>query len=203
MRKFRTPYLFRWIFHRRVWGFSLVSTKVYLTFDDGPTEECTRWILAQLKEHEALATFFCVGANAKALPELMKEMRSEGHAIGNHTMRHEKGTKVSKSDYLASIEDASKHIPSPLFRPPYGRVPMAYTSAIRKSYRIVMWSWLSYDYDKEVPVETILKSAKSIRGGDILVLHDNLKSFDRVQEILPALLCILNEKGLKCDVISA
>lgn len=203
MRKFRTPYLFRWIFHRRVWGFSLDTNKVYLTFDDGPTEKCTQWILAQLQEYQAKATFFCVGANAKKHPELMTQIRSEGHALGNHTMHHEKGTKVSKKDYLASMEEASKYIQSSLFRPPYGRVPMLFTGAIRKSYRIVMWSWLSYDYDKEVPVENILKSAQSVRSGDILVLHDNLKSFERLQEILPELLKLLREKGFEFDVISA
>ncbi len=66
-----------------------------------------------------------------------------------------------------------------------------------------MWTWLSYDFDKTVPVETILESAKSIRNGDILVLHDNVKSFERVQEILPKLLQIIRSKGLEFDVISA
>lgn len=203
MKQFRTPYLFRCIFHRRVWGFSLQSNTVYLTFDDGPTPECTRWILDVLAEHNVKATFFCVGANAQKYPELMEAMVSEGHQIGNHTMRHERGTATPKDQYVKSIEEAAEHIDSPLFRPPYGRIPMTFTKDLRKKYHIIMWSWLSYDYDKSVPVNDVLQQAKRIKSGDILVVHDNTKSFERLQQILPKLIETVHEKGLKFDVISA
>ena len=80
---------------RRTWGFSSLNT-VYLTFDDGPTEELTQNILTILKEKGVKATFFCVGSNAKNNPELMSKMIREGHVVGNHTMRHENALKTSK-----------------------------------------------------------------------------------------------------------
>lgn len=203
MKNFRPPYLFRWIFHRRVWGFSLREPKVYLTFDDGPTTEGTEWILATLREHDAKATFFCVGENARRHPDLMQKMIEEGHTVGNHTMRHEKGIKTEKDVYLRSVEEAKEWIPSKLFRPPYGRVPMAFARSLRKEYSVVMWTWLSYDYDATVPVERILKEAERIRPGDILVLHDNVKTFARLQEVLPPLLEILKKKQLEVVAISA
>lgn len=193
---FKTPNLFRWIFYRRIWGFSS-SNKVYLTFDDGPTEELLPWILDFLKQENIKATFFCVGENARDLPELMDRMRNEGHSIGNHTMRHEKGTKTSQKDYLDSIDEASKYTSSTLFRPPYGRMPVHYFKVIARNYKIIMWNWLSYDYDHSIDVSRILKEAEKIKPGDILVLHDNVKVESRLKEILPRLATILREKGFE------
>lgn len=203
MTKFRTPYLFRWIFHRRIWGFSIKEPFVYLTFDDGPTPECTEWILQTLKQHNAVATFFCVGTNVQKHPELAGKLTEDGHAIANHTMRHEKGTQTDKETYFESISKAAEYIDSNVFRPPYGRIPMKYTRDLRKNYKVIMWTWLSYDYDKTVPVEKVLKSAESIRNGDIIVLHDNVKSFERLKIILPEILKIIDRKNLKYATIDA
>ncbi len=200
-RFFKTPTLFRWIFYRRVWGFSS-SDKVYLTFDDGPTEELLPWLLDYLKTEKIQATFFCVGENAKNLPQLMQRMRDEGHSIGNHTMRHENGIKTSKLDFLKSIEEASQYTSSTLFRPPYGRMPLHYFSSISKNYKIIMWSWLSYDYKQDIEVARILKEAQRIKAGDILLLHDNKKVANRLKEILPEIISIIREKGLEFAIIN-
>jgi hypothetical protein len=65
-----------------------------------------------------------------------------------------------------------------------------------------MWSWLSYDFDHSIPIETILsKAQKQIKAGDILVLHDNPKCADRVKILLPQLLDIISEKKLVFRVI--
>lgn len=196
MYLFKTPFIFRWIFPRKVWGVS-ASKQVYLTFDDGPTVELTRWILDVLQKENVKATFFCVGENAKQHSELIVEMCSAGHAIGNHTMRHEKGSKASKQAYLDSIEEAAPYTSSTLFRPPYGRLPISFVKPIRKKYKIIMWTWLSYDYDHSVPVDKILEEAKKIKAGDILVLHDNVKVEERIKVLLPQIISIAKEKGLQ------
>lgn len=201
IRFFKTPFFHRWIFHRRVWGFSNKSV-VFLTFDDGPNAELTNWILDFLEGENIKATFFCVGENAKQYPELIDKMRQGGHSVGNHTMNHEKGIRTSKKKYLDSIEEASKYIQSDLFRPPYGRVWMRYTSQIRKKYKIIMWSWLSYDYDSAISIEKVLnKAERQIKGGEIIVLHDNIKTEDRLKILLPKLILLIREKNLKFDVI--
>lgn len=201
MKLFRTPTIFRWIFPRRTWGFFDTPKKVYLTFDDGPTPSLTSWILEELSKHNLKATFFCVGANVKKYPELMKRIVEEGHVVGNHTMRHEKGTSIDKDLYLQSIAETNELVQSNLFRPPYGRLPMNFTSTINKKYRIIMWTWLSYDYDKTVSVSTILQKAQKIKGGDILVVHDNEKVTERIKEILPELISIVQGKGLEFEAI--
>jgi peptidoglycan/xylan/chitin deacetylase (PgdA/CDA1 family) len=122
-----------------------------------------------------------VGSNAKRYPGLMSKMIQEGHGVGNHTMRHEKAGMTSKKAYLASIYEASNYIDSKLFRPPYGRLPIGYVRSIKKSYEIIMWSWLSYNFDVDVTAEYILEKARSqIKPGHILVLHDNLKVKDKL-----------------------
>ncbi len=194
--------VFRWMFPRRRWGFSVNEKTVYLTFDDGPTEELTEWILRVLEEQQVVATFFCVGANAQKHPQLIQKIVQQGHAIGNHTMKHEKGTAVTKKEYLNSIKLAEEFIPSALFRPPYGRMPMTYTRSIARKYKIIMWTWLSYDYDHSVPIKTILEKARRIRKGDILVLHDNQKMQGRIQELLPQLIHQLKEAGFQFKAIS-
>jgi peptidoglycan/xylan/chitin deacetylase (PgdA/CDA1 family) len=201
VKLFRTPTIFRWIFPRRTWGFFNTPKKIYLTFDDGPTPLLTTWILDELAKHNIKATFFCVGANVKEYPALLSRIKQEGHAVGNHTMRHEKGTSVDKQLYLQSIAETDELVKSDLFRPPYGRLPMSFTSAIRKKYRIIMWTWLSYDYDKTVSIATIIEKAQKIKGGDILVVHDNEKVLERIKEILPQLIAIVQSKGLEFDSI--
>ncbi len=202
-KQFRPPFFIPWLLRKRLWYQKKAVNAVFLTFDDGPTASFTDWILNELAKHDIKATFFCVGTNAEKFPELMQRIQEEGHAVGNHTMCHERGTKVSRKSYLKSIEDTSRIVPSKLFRPPYGRIPMTYTPSISKDYRIIMWSWLSYDFDPSVSIETILKKAETIRAGDIIVLHDNEKVTDRVKIILPGLIRVIQQKNLKFATLSA
>jgi peptidoglycan/xylan/chitin deacetylase (PgdA/CDA1 family) len=182
---------------RRTWRMERAENAVYLTFDDGPIPDVTPWVLDQLKEAGVKATFFCVGDNVQKHPEIYQRLLSEGHAVGNHTMKHEKGTKVSFTRYLNSVEDTSRIMESKLFRPPYGRMTWKQSRALRREYKIVMWSWLSYDFDPKVSVSKIIEKARNeIRSGDIVVFHDNVKSFERLKVILPEVLNDLRNKGL-------
>ncbi|MEY3236713.1 MAG: hypothetical protein RI883_814 [Bacteroidota bacterium] len=198
MRLFKTPRFFRLIFPNKTWGFSRLENAVYLTFDDGPSPEVTTWVLDALKEKGISATFFCVGANVKHNAEIYQRIINEGHSIGNHSMKHERGNKTANDDYIKSIEEANKFIDSNLFRPPYGRITLSQTRNLKKKYKIIMWSWLSNDFDTNVSIDTILKKAnKQIKAGDILVLHDNPKSFERLKILLPMLIDCINQKGLE------
>lgn len=186
----------------RTWGFSTSEKVVYLTFDDGPDPRITPYVLDTLKEEEIKATFFCVGENVRLYPDLYQTVLSEGHSVGNHTMRHEKGTEVSNKKYFDSIEECANLVQSDLFRPPYGRATWNQSRMLSKKYRIIMWSWLSYDYDRSVSVEEILENAKTIKNGDILVLHDNVKVEDRIRQLLPVLIKDLKERGFAFQAIT-
>jgi peptidoglycan/xylan/chitin deacetylase (PgdA/CDA1 family) len=62
---------------------------IYLTFDDGPNGNYTPTILDVLKKYNVKATFFVLGQNASARPDLLKREVNEGHAVGIHTWSHE------------------------------------------------------------------------------------------------------------------
>lgn len=188
IRFFKTPHLIKKFFFRRLWGFSISKKSIYLTFDDGPHPEITPWILDYLTQEKIQATFFCVGDNVRKYPEIYARILKDGHAVGNHTMYHNKARTSLKKEYFDSINKASDFIETTLFRPPYGRLPITWENAISKKYKIVMWSWLSYDFDKNISVETILKKAKKIKSGDILVLHDNPKISEKQKDLLPQLI---------------
>ena len=62
--------------------------KLALTFDDGPDPDWTPKILDILKEKNVKASFFIIGNNAQAHPDLVQRIVAEGHDVGNHTFSH-------------------------------------------------------------------------------------------------------------------
>ena len=197
MKIFKVPRFFRLFFPNKTWDFSTSEKVIFLTFDDGPDPGITPWLLDFLANNKIVATFFCVGENVKKYPEIYTRILAEGHAVGNHSMYHQKGIRISLKEYVQSAELASQFIDSKLFRPPYGRMTIRQTYALRKKYAIIMWSWLSFDYDPSISVSKIIAKAKrQIQAGDILVLHDNSKTTDRLKVILPEIVEITRDKGL-------
>ncbi len=99
--------------------------KVALTFDDGPDPEWTPKILDVLKEHDAKATFFLIGAQVEKFPGIAKRIYNEGHEIGNHTFTHPDVSVISKRYFEVELNLTERLFESklgvkPVFmRPPY------------------------------------------------------------------------------------
>jgi peptidoglycan/xylan/chitin deacetylase (PgdA/CDA1 family) len=201
LRLFRPPRWIDWVYPSCTWRFVVSDNTVFLTFDDGPHPDITPFVLEQLAIYNMKATFFCVGENMMRYPELVHSILDQGHKIGNHTMRHTKGTSVTNNVYLQSVDDFEQNFHSELFRPPYGKMRFSQRRLLKQHYRIVMWSWLSYDYDTSVSVQTILQRALTIKKGDIIVLHDNPKITERQKELLPQLLELLHRKNTRSEII--
>lgn len=111
---------------------------MYLTFDDGPSEECTDKVLDVLKEKNVKATFFLIGEYVEKYPEVAKRIAAEGHAIGIHCYRHDYGVLYeSKESYLEDFQKAYDTIykvtgvETKLFRFPGGSVN-AYNEDVRE-----------------------------------------------------------------------
>ena len=83
---------------------------VYLTFDDGPVPDETPWVLAQLAEFQAQATFFCVGENLARYPEIARAALAAGHRLGNHTHHHRSAWTTPRAAYLADAAECQLHI---------------------------------------------------------------------------------------------
>lgn len=163
---------------------------VYLTFDDGPHPLATPFVLDQLSQYEAKATFFCIGKNVVEQPDLYRRILDEGHAVGNHTHNHLKGWTTKTKTYIENTLEAAKYIDSKLFRPPYGRIKRMQASQLQQmGYRIIMWNLLSADFDTALePVRCLENVVFHLKPGDIVVFHDSQKAWDRMSYALPRVL---------------
>lgn len=203
----KTPWWLRMLYSNKlVWRMKNTGTPtVYLTFDDGPHETATPFVLDQLRYYDAKATFFCIGKNVAAHRGLFDRIREEAHAVGNHTQQHLNGWKTDTETYLADIAAAHKYIGSHLFRPPYGRIKKAQAYMLSQSthaWKICMWDVLSADFDVTVTPEKCLENVlRNIEPGSIVVFHDSTKAWDRMSYALPRVLAYCKEKGWACKSI--
>ena len=197
----KTPSLLKRIYSAYLWSVNTSEKELYLTFDDGPHPEATPFVLKNLKQYNALATFFCIGKNVVAHPELYKQILSEGHSVGNHTFNHLNGWKTKNDIYLKDIAEASNYIDSNLFRPPYGRITSFLAKNLRpvmkgKEPRVVMWDVLSADFDTTITKEQCLANVVlQAVPGSIVVFHDSEKAMPRLEYALPRVLNYFTEKG--------
>lgn len=192
----RPPEIITRLMPRVTWGFYGEHMKVFLSFDDGPTPDVTPWVLDRLKEFNAKATFFCLGRNVDHNPEIYNRILDDGHSVGNHTYSHLKGYGTRNQQYLDDIELAGNLINSELFRPPYGRILSSQISEILKSYKIIMWDVLSYDYNRRVSGDVIVGNViRNVRSGSIIVFHDSAKARKNLYHALPKVLEYLSKGG--------
>ncbi|HTM99177.1 MAG TPA: polysaccharide deacetylase family protein, partial [Pedobacter sp.] len=99
----KSPLLLKWFYSALTWNKSRSQKIVYLTFDDGPIPNVTEFVLNTLKSFKIKATFFCIGDNILKHPDLFERLKSEGHAIGNHTFNHLNGWKTDNKTYLQNF----------------------------------------------------------------------------------------------------
>lgn len=194
----RTPNIVKALYHDLEWNISNSDRGIFLTFDDGPSPEVTPQVLDLLKIHNAKATFFCIGDKVNKHPELFQRIIAEGHRIGNHTYNHKNGWKTKNFEYFKNVLSCDQLTKSKLFRPPYGRVTRSQSKALKKRFRIIMWSVLSGDFDKKTTKEKCLSNVvKNTDAGSIVVFHDSLKSADKMLFALPQVLKHFNDRNYK------
>jgi len=157
-----------------------VGRTIAMTFDDGPSEKLTPMLLDMLKQRGIHATFFVVGQNAAAYPDILKRAVAEGHEIGNHSWSHPQLTHLSMegvdSQILktnAAIHAAIGHDPV-LMRPPYGATSAALNKHFAQTYgmKVILWSVdpLDWKYRNSARVEREILS--QVGPGGIVLSHD-------------------------------
>lgn len=186
-----------------VWRKDSSSKVVYLTFDDGPIPECTPAVLDILARYGVKASFFMVAANAERYPELLMRVRSEGHTVGNHTYHHMRGHQSCMQNYVADALRGESVLATKLFRPPHGRMRYSQKNAmLAAGYTIYLWDVLTHDYNPRYSVEKILSVVKRYtRNGSIIVMHDSIKSRDRMLKVLPLVIEWLQSEGYLLEAL--
>ena len=189
----KTPWLLKKLYPTFIWHVPTEEKTLYLTFDDGPHETATTFVLDELKKCGAKATFFCIGKNVVNHPEIYRRIQAEGHAVGNHTYNHLNGWKSDDTMYINDIIKASEHIDSRLFRPPYGRIKKFQAKLLQRNdnpvhrlFSIIMWDVLSGDFDNDLSPQKCLSNVVDNAGnGSVIVFHDSTKAWSRMSYAMP------------------
>ncbi|KAF2511277.1 polysaccharide deacetylase family protein [Flavobacterium foetidum] len=153
--------------------------KIAITFDDGPSIY-TLEVLDLLKKYNAKATFFCIGKNIEAHPEIIQKVIAEGHLVGNHSYSHSKffdfynedkiREELVKADLLLE-----KFTPGKInfFRPPYGVTTPSIRRALKKTgHKVIGWNIRSLDGGTKNQDLILKRITKRVSPGGIVLLHD-------------------------------
>ncbi|MFG3687920.1 polysaccharide deacetylase family protein [Micromonospora sp. NPDC047740] len=177
------------------------SSRVALTFDDGPDPQYTPQVLALLREYRVKATFCVVGENVDSHPDLVQAIVSEGHTLCNHSWNHDvslgdRSPETIRDDLLRT--DAAIRAAAPKARVDYYRQPGgAWTSgvvSVAEDLGMVPLHWAVDPVDWQMPgaaqiTETVLTQTEP---GSIVLMHDaggnRSGTVEALQYLLPELL---------------
>ncbi len=178
---------------------------VYLTFDDGPHPTWTPQVLEVLARHGAIATFFVLGQNVEAYPELASRLVEAGHDAENHTFDHASLDKVDRETFIAEVRDTDDAIhaaagaqadPISCLRPPYGAYD-AQTSALAAELgkTLTLWNVDPQDWRRPGAAQIAEHLLAHARPGAILLMHDGGGERSQTVEALETVLGELVARG--------
>lgn len=179
---------------------------VALTFDDGPHEHYTLKMLELFAKENVRATFFEVGKNVTAHPELAKAVVEAGHEIGNHSKTHPRMSELGIEAIREEIEttqniirEATGAAPK-VFRAPFGaHGPELWTVLAEHKLPSVLSRLYVADWEKDITVDDIIERSSKAEAGDIILLHTwQVKTV----EALPEIIRRLKAKGLEFVTVS-
>jgi len=211
---FVLPYLVTVVMRRRFRAARRIERAVSLTFDDGPDPVATPEILRALSQSGARATFFLIGKNVEAYPELTSQIIAGGHEVGEHGHSHLNPFLTGPVTYLRDLRRGGRILASrseagrePLFRPPWGKLnAAALLYVILHRRRVILWDIDPKDYATGSPGAIAEFVAGRIRPGQILLLHDGRQTKrgppNGTPEAVRMILSEINRRGLSAVTVS-
>ena len=174
--------------------FATNSAELWLTIDDGPTED-TPALLDVLDRHNAKATFFVKGQLAQQRPDLVREMIRRGHTVENHSQTHPSGSfwclppgviRREIDDCTRVLAEITGNAPR-CFRAPVG-MKNPFVHPALDGLVLVGWSARAFDAVVADPEVVLRRLLPDVSPGSILVLHQgrpaSVRIIDRVLEEL-------------------
>lgn len=182
--------------------------QVALTFDDGPHATLTPRLLDILKERNVKATFFLVGTNVEAYPDIVKRIVTEGHEVASHSLTHPNLGKMPEGSVTEQLEKTHRAIKAACgvdvvsFRPPYGSFTLTQRAwaASRFGYRTILWDVDPLDWKVRDAAKVEAEILRGTTPGSIVLMHDIHKS---TVDAVPAVIKGLSEKGMEFVTVSA
>ncbi|MEV6837811.1 polysaccharide deacetylase family protein [Streptomyces sp. NPDC051133] len=157
------------------------SHAVNITIDDGPDPTWTPQVLQVLRENGVKATFCMVGPQAKAHPELVRQIVAAGHRLCDHTVSHDTGMDRKSTAYQSQqILDAERQITkaSGGVRPMYYRAPggafTPYSRRLAASHgmRPLGWNVDSKDFERPGTDAIVSTVKRELSNGPTILFHD-------------------------------
>jgi peptidoglycan-N-acetylglucosamine deacetylase len=174
MRLFRPLFFTPLVFREAIFRIRTSEKVLSLTFDDGPDINITGRILEIIEKYSIRAVFFCTGHSAETHPGLMERILSGGHILGNHGYYHLNGFRTPTEEYVRNVYDAAAVTSGSIFRPPYGLLTPSQYRILSRTFKIVFWDVMPYDFDPYFGSKRSLAVLEDkIREGSIIVLHNN------------------------------
>jgi Predicted xylanase/chitin deacetylase len=154
---------------------------VALTFDDGPDPSSTPLFLAELARLDVRATFFLLGTQLAAQPDLGRRLAADGHEVAVHGWAHRPhllrtpwgvGADITRS--YASVRDVTGATPR-YWRPPNGVLSGAgLTAALRLRLVPVLWTADGLDWQARATPDSVLgRLTARLGAGGTVLLHDS------------------------------
>ena len=175
--------------------------QVALTFDE-PFGTETRPILRILDRAGAESTFFGVGRELRAHPELAQAVVGRGHEIGNHSWNHREMAKTPRPrrsmrrTQRAAI--AAVGITPSLFRPPLGTAGEdVVRTANRQGMTVVKWSVAATEWFLG-PDQIVEHVTRDLEPGDIVMFHQ----VPHARDALPRILAYIEDQGWEATTVS-
>lgn len=154
-------------------------------------EEYVRNILDILDVYKVKTTFFIGGSWAVKNIDLIKEIYTRGHELGNHGFYHKDQNKLDYYENLQEIkmchEVISKNlgIEMSLFAPPSGAYDInTVDAASNLNYKTIMWTHDTIDW-RDHDSDLIYKRAtKDLSNGDLILMHPTEKTVHAMTKIV-------------------
>jgi polysaccharide deacetylase family sporulation protein PdaB len=182
---------------------------IALTFDDGPHPRITPKILNVLEKYNVDATFFVIGKNARAYPEVLEKIAKAGHEIGNHTDSHVILKSLEKEAIYKEINDCSRtiedisNVKTKLIRPPCGEYDKCLVDFAKENdYKIILWNIDTNDWEHKSTWKIVSTVEKGLKGGDIILFHDYISGKANTVEALETLIPKLQSEGFEFVTVS-
>ncbi|MGN0316516.1 MAG: polysaccharide deacetylase family protein [Lachnospira sp.] len=189
-------------------AFSSDKKYISISFDAAWGATDTISILDILDKYNVKTTFFMTGEWVESYPDMVKEIYSRGHDLGNHSMNHKHMSKLSVEEQkveIMQVYDKIKELTgyeSFLFRPPYGDYDSTLiTTSYSCNFYPIQWSVDSLDW-KDYGVDSIIKTVtqhKALDNGAIILLHNGSKF---TEQALDTLISTLQSQGYTIVPIS-
>lgn len=152
------------------------NPKIAITFDDGPDPVYTPQLLDGLKERGAKASFFLMGKQAEAYPELVRRIQEEGHLIGNHTYSHIQLNKKNRETFKAELVKTNELLYEitgeevQFVRPPYGSWDKGLETEL--TMLPVLWTIDPTDWSSRNVPAIVKKVTDKAKENAVILMHD-------------------------------